>query len=155
MREQQVSVRAKVFAVLFLSLVAVLVAPSGCATNTQEQPEAGPVIDTGPPNPCGPGTTKMCGTTCVDIYNDTQTCVDTTNDPNNCNSCGNKCPNGYFCQGGVCGLQCSGGTTKCGSACVDESIDINNCGGCSSVCTTGYTCSSAHCCPPTTPVYCG
>ena len=136
MREQQVSVKAKLFALLFLALAAVLLAPSGCATNTQEQPETGPPVEAGPPNPCGPGSAKQCNGTCVDVMHDTQ----------NCGDCGSVCPaDKAFCSGGTCASVCGGGTAHCGNLCVDLKSDPLNCGGCGTKCASGQVCNKAAC----------
>ena len=94
-------------------------------------------------------------TSCADGDAGATKCVDVKSDPQNCNGCGNACPQGYFCNNGTCGIQCAGGTTNCNNQCVDESIDSNHCGACGTVCGSGNTCSNAHCCPNTTPYYCG
>jgi hypothetical protein len=45
----------------------------------------------------------------------------------------------------VCGLECSGGATKCGSACVDTKLDPAHCGGCGTACAAGQVCSGGTC----------
>ena len=69
----------------------------------------------------------------------------TNSDPANCGMCSNACPSGQVCSGGQCGLQCVGGSTKCGSACVSTATDSANCGACSNVCASGLVCSSGQC----------
>ncbi|MBI4705997.1 MAG: hypothetical protein HY744_33305 [Deltaproteobacteria bacterium] len=50
--------------------------------------------------------------------------------------------------GGSGGLECAGGTTRCGNACADTKIDPANCGGCGIECEAGGCnaglCPSAH-----------
>jgi hypothetical protein len=46
---------------------------------------------------------------------------------------------------GKCGLQCSGGATRCGDKCVDTAIDNAHCGGCDKACPSGQVCSSGMC----------
>lgn len=136
MREQQVSVRAKLFALLFLSLLGVLFLPSGCATNVQEQPDTGPPVEAGPPNPCGPGGAKQCNGVCVDVVHDTQ----------NCGDCGVVCPSDKaFCSGGTCAAVCGGGTAHCGNNCVDLKSDPLNCGACGTKCASGQVCNKTVC----------
>jgi alpha-tubulin suppressor-like RCC1 family protein len=135
MRQQQVSVRAKLVAVLFLSLVAVLLAPSGCATNTVDQPDTGTPVEAGPPNPCGPGTAKQCNGVCIDVQNDAQ----------NCGDCGTVCPSDKVCSHGQCAAVCGGGTAHCGNFCVDLKADPLNCGGCNTKCPSGQVCNKAAC----------
>lgn len=135
MREQQVPVRAKLLALLFLSLLAVLLAPSGCATTTQDQPEAGPLVEAGPPNPCGPGTAQQCNGVCIDVQNDTQ----------NCGSCGTVCSSDKVCSHGACAAVCGGGTAHCGNNCVDLKSDPLNCGGCGTKCPSGEVCNKTAC----------
>src|SRR2546428_9176093 len=65
---------------------------------------------------------------------------------------------GQFCSPGgdggmaTCGLQCFGGTVKCGNKCADLQIDPQNCGACSTPCNG--TCFNAHCCPGS-QLWCG
>ena len=88
-------------------------------------------------------------------------CVDTSNDPQHCGGCDSTthaCQPGYFCSNGKCGIQCAGGTTYCSNvnACIDETIDPNHCGSCTTACTTASPiCNGSHCCPTSTPYYCG
>jgi hypothetical protein len=128
-------VKAKLFALLFLSLVAVLFAPSGCATTVQDQPDTGTPVEAGPPNPCGPGTAKQCNGVCVDVFNDTQ----------NCGDCGTVCSSDKVCSHGSCAAVCGGGTAHCGNFCVDLKSDPLNCGGCGTKCPSGEVCNKAAC----------
>ncbi len=41
------------------------------------------------------------------------------------------------CSGGLCGVECSGGTTLCGGACVDTEVDPAHCGDCPTACGSG------------------
>jgi len=84
-----------------------------------------------------------------------RTCSDLQTDVNNCDSCGNVCsgptrgPGSATCSGGNCGINCSGGTTLCGTTCADLQSDVKNCNTCGNVCpgdachTT--TCDSGNC----------
>ena len=71
--------------------------------------------------------------------------MNTQNDPGNCGGCGVTCPAGQVCSSGQCGLQCSGGSTKCGNACVNTQNDPGNCGACGVTCPAGQVCSSGQC----------
>jgi hypothetical protein len=81
-------------------------------------------------------------------------CVDLKTDTENCGTCGNRCTQGLFCSpnvadggdgGASCGLQCFGGTTKCGNKCADTKIDPKHCGGCFMPCGGGQTCVNGSC----------
>ncbi|MBI4701343.1 MAG: SBBP repeat-containing protein [Deltaproteobacteria bacterium] len=71
--------------------------------------------------------------------------MDTALDPANCGACGNACAQGELCSAGNCGLECAGGTTKCGSACVSTQNDPAHCGGCGKACAGGEACSAGKC----------
>jgi len=90
--------------------------------------------------------------TCTDDAGDH--CVDLNYDPNNCGKCGAQCMMGLFCSpindagatdAGACGLQCFGGSTKCGNKCVDTQNDRYNCNGCGNVCDGGGKCVMGAC----------
>ena len=85
---------------------------------------------------CPTGQT-LCGSTCVDL----------TSDANHCGSCGNTCPPGKVCIGGVC--SCPAGFVNCGGVCVDLNTDVNHCGACGNACPTGKVCIGGICstCP--------
>jgi hypothetical protein len=73
-------------------------------------------------------------------------CTNTLGDSANCGACGNSCPLGGYCQGGVCvGLVCLDGLTDCYGSCVDLSSDWSHCGGCELGCFDGYTCVNGQC----------
>ena len=48
-----------------------------------------------------------------------------------CGGCNQACGDGEICFGGACGLQCLGGTTKCGDKCADKAKKADGCGSCS------------------------
>jgi hypothetical protein len=73
MRQQHLSVRAQLLAFGFLLTLLALLVPS-CAETSGTQPDGGGADVS--VNPCGPGSAKMCGTTCVDVQNDIQNCGD-------------------------------------------------------------------------------
>lgn len=70
-------------------------------------------------------------------------CETNLDSDSNCGACGNTCPGGFICSGGVC--QCSGGLVNCGGQCVDLANDVNNCGGCNNVCSGGDICEFGSC----------
>jgi hypothetical protein len=73
--------------------------------------------------------------------------VNTSNDPSHCGACYAACSSGQVCTSGSCALQCSGGTTKCGSVCVDTKYDPSNCGACGNSCgnNDGLSCTTGFC----------
>jgi hypothetical protein len=74
-------------------------------------------------------------------------CTDLAADSANCGACGNSCPLGGYCEGGVCaGAICLGGQTDCGGYCADLLNDPANCGFCHNFCDSG-TCSGGSCAP--------
>ena len=74
-------------------------------------------------------------------------CTDLAADSANCGTCGNSCPLGGYCEGGVCkGVFCMGGQTDCGGYCADLLNDPANCGACHNFCDSG-TCSGGSCAP--------
>ena len=86
---------------------------------------------------CSHGT---CATGYADCDNDaTNGCeAPLATDNSNCGACGNACPIDSKCVAGVCTLQCSAPTAKCGSGssaiCTVLADDPNNCGTCGKVC---------------------
>ena len=68
-------------------------------------------------------------------------CVDSLSNPGHCGGCGNKCPAGVACKGGIC--QCPAGSLFCkGSSgqsgvCTNIGDDPKHCGSCAKVCATG------------------
>jgi len=70
----------------------------------------------------------------------------------NCGACGNACPAGATCVGGMCA--CPAGLALCGNACVDVGIDELNCGACGRVCPPGQTCTGGTCACPGTLLAC-
>ncbi len=74
-------------------------------------------------------------------------CVDLTTNNANCGACGNRCPTGGVCSGGIC--ICPVGQTACGSGasavCSDLTSDNANCGRCRGACSAGLLCSGGVC----------
>ena len=60
----------------------------------------------------------------------------------NCGTCGNACPAGSVCNGGVCGCSAAG-QMLCGNACIDVMSDNDHCGGCNRPCNG--TCTNGAC----------
>jgi hypothetical protein len=73
-------------------------------------------------------------------------CTNTVNDANNCGVCGNSCPLGSYCEGGVCagGDPCSG-LTNCSGVCVNPNFDAYHCGACGNVCPFPTACCYGRC----------
>jgi len=61
-------------------------------------------------------------------------CVDTQVDAAHCGVCDKACSNGEVCSAGQCGLECVGGTTKCGATCTNTANDPAHCGQCDNAC---------------------
>jgi sulfatase modifying factor 1 len=82
-------------------------------------------------------------------------CVDEESDQDNCGACGNACPAGVSCRGGVCA--CPNGGTACGGVCVDASSDRDSCGACGTKCDSRSTCQGGQCvkCPGAGGTACG
>ncbi len=109
-------------------------------------PEGGAGGGGGAPAAC-PGALLSCGEVCVDARFDLE----------NCGMCGTACAAGEVCSQGKCGVECSGGTSKCevpaspdpGAPttvrCVDLNVDSAHCGGCGLVCGAGNVCSAGKC----------
>lgn len=85
---------------------------------------------------CPTGQT-LCGGVCVDLNSSV----------NHCGSCGNTCPPGNVCIGGIC--SCPAGFVNCGGVCVDLNTDANHCGACGHTCPPGKFCVGGICstCP--------
>jgi hypothetical protein len=72
-------------------------------------------------------------------------CTNTLNDSHNCGICGNSCPLGAYCEGGVClGGPCPG-LTNCSGVCVNVNYDSYHCGACGTVCPYPTVCCSGRC----------
>jgi hypothetical protein len=78
-------------------------------------------------------------------------CSDLAHDQMNCGACGRVCPNGLFCNNGVCGAQpCVSPQTACaqpggGTLCTDVARDPANCGTCGKVCAANAICTNGVC----------
>lgn len=106
---------------------------------------------------CGPG-----GSPCEGASEDggkTLSCVNLELDRSNCGGCGNACPTGHLCRGGVCVVSCPAGQTACGDHCVDLTNDNLNCGACRAACATSFACQMGRCrfgaCPADTTLCSG
>jgi hypothetical protein len=69
---------------------------------------------------CPFGTTQ-CGSTCADVFTDSQHCGSCSHA---CAASANQVP---VCQNGVCGTECAPGTHVCGGLCVDSN-NLQTCG---------------------------
>ncbi len=91
-----------------------------------------------PPGSC-------CGTSCVDLVDDSQ----------NCGYCGHACPGNALCFDGVCDTDCvhSPENTPCDyddgfcckGACIMNSGDSRNCNGCGGICPSTGSCYEGSC----------
>lgn len=75
------------------------------------------------------------------------TCTTTSTDPRNCGTCGNVCPAGAQCQGGVCQAVCGTGQAVCAGVCKTIVSDPLNCGACGTACPSGQVCMAGGCAP--------
>ncbi len=77
--------------------------------------------------------------TCCPVTGGDPVCADLQSDEDDCGSCGNDCPAGESCSGGLCMLvpcepACTGGLTCCNGTCVDTGTNTLNCGFCGNEC---------------------
>jgi len=97
-----------------------------------------------------PGGQTNCSGNCLNLQTDSA----------NCGACGNACPNGQACVGGVCecattlcvtvtgSICCLAGQDCCKGQCVSLNT-TQNCGACGTVCGSGQACINGTCqCAP-------
>jgi hypothetical protein len=88
---------------------------------------------------CGDGPGCLASEACCG-----DACIDVMGDQDNCGACGNVCPAGTSCAGGMC--RCPNTTdTACESGCANLQTDIANCGTCGTTCAEGASCVSGEC----------
>ncbi len=84
---------------------------------------------------CPTGQTR-CGAVCTDL----------TADLSHCGACGNVCPPGSLCRGGLCvGVLCAPPLVRCDRSCVDVATNPAHCGACGNVCVDGRACVGGSC----------
>lgn len=89
------------------------------------------------PNPDGVGTCgagqELCEGGCAVL----------SSDVHHCGACGQTCPAGQACNGGMC--ECQADLAACGSECIDTSSRGDACGDCDIRCGTGLKCNRGAC----------
>ncbi len=98
-----------------------------CEPSTEEMPDGG-----GGGGGCAPPR-LMCS----------EECVDPRTDNDHCGTCGNVCPAGTNCVGGVC--TCPAPLSLCGARCVNLASDNAHCGACNTPCPARTDCQGGVC----------
>jgi hypothetical protein len=65
------------------------------------------------------GSTVVIGDCAGDLEDCDGVCVDLQTHPDHCGACGNPCPPGGVCSGGLCRFGCPPGHLNCFGGCVD------------------------------------
>lgn len=89
-------------------------------------------------NGCITNGQQICGGLCINVLSD----------PLNCGMCERRCPDGYSCVDGMCGVVGCGmnaGEALCGGECVNLQENPQHCGGCNRECGESANCVEGMC----------
>lgn len=117
---------ARLVAAVVVIFAFAIACSNGTLSGEKDKEGMGPQVE------CAAGSTA-CGGECVTV----------TSDNAHCGACGNVCPAGAPCEGGVC--SCPSGEQACGGACVETAFDPAHCGACGSACSAGQFCVEGQC----------